>query len=524
MFKSRTQNEQSGAEPSSMDAAVEVDASIQAFRRGDVQKAIERAQKVCESYPKHVDGWMMLGIYLKEAHRWDEAEACLVQSMRLEPKNPSVHNNLGNLLKIVGRFEEAENRYRKACRLAPGELDYQLNLGRHLMFEGKEKEGMQVLQEASDQHQGCWECKQALGVAYLQLFALDQAEACFSEVIKLNRRYAEAYANLGSALVCQNRHAEAREALERAIELNPFLPQPYWNLSIIFLREENFNRGWSLHEWRRKLPGYEERVEAHKEWNGRELKDKTILLRAEQGLGDTLQFIRYAPLVKQSVGRVVLECQDELLNILKDYPGVDEVVGRSGEGVVYDEALPLLSVPWVLGLKRAYLEESVPYLGDYVRQIRGEKLRVGLTWSGSKQHPQDVLRSIKLEELHVLSRVPDIEWVCVQKEGVEDLRRVGWGMEIPGLESFTSTQTVLEGLDLIITVDTAIAHLAGAMGMPVWTFIQFSSDWRWGMEADNTLWYPSMRLFRQKSFRDWSHTIGEIEDALCKEVEGRSAS
>ncbi|MEM9444970.1 MAG: tetratricopeptide repeat protein [Verrucomicrobiota bacterium] len=521
MFHSRVYREQRTSGDGLAMPALEVDASIEAFRGGDVQKAIETARKVCEAYPDHVDGWMMLGVYLKEAKRWQEAEACLMQSMRLEPSNPSVHNNLGNLLKLLGRLDEAENRYRRACRLAPEELDYQLNLGRHLMIQGKEDEGLGLLQEASRQHNQRWECKHALGIAYLQFFALEKAEACFRQVLELNPANAEAYANLGSSLVCQNRHHEAKQVLEQAIGINPFLPQPYWNLSIIFLREGNYENGWGFHEWRRKLPGYLERVDPLKEWNGRDLKDRTLLLRAEQGLGDTLQFIRYLPLAKKRVGKLILECQAELVDLLADFSGVDEIVERDGQCIVYDEALPLLSLPWVLGLKNEFREEAVPYLGCYNKKNIAGKFRVGLAWSGSKQHAQDSLRSCQLGELEELRAIEDIEWVCLQKDGAQELESMNWPMEVSSLDNFQITRSVLENLDLLITVDTSVAHLAGAIGMPVWNLIQYSPDWRWGMNADKTCWYPGMRLFRQKVFRDWSQTIHEVASSLKNEIQQR---
>jgi tetratricopeptide (TPR) repeat protein len=323
------------------------------------------------------------------------------------------------------------------------------------------------------------------------------------------------------------RHDEALASYERAIALNPDYAEAHWNVCLARLRLGDFRGGWPQYEWGWKA-GYRgiERRFAQPRWTGAEpLAGKTLFVHAEQGFGDTIQFVRYVPLVAGAGARVVIEVHPSLVALLSGVQNVSSAVSRGGPLPAFDLHCPLLSLPLAFGTELDTIPARVPYLSApethlarwKIRLPRAEGLRIGLTWSGRNIPDPD--RSMALAQLAPLFDLPGIHFVSLQK----DLRdsdeaalrgRPGFLHLGPDLADFADTAAVIAQLDLVISIDTAVAHLAGALGKPVWILLPFLSDWRWLLDRDDSPWYPTARLFRQDKARAWDTVIARVRAAL----------
>ena len=281
--------------------------------------------------------------------------------------------------------------------------------------------------------------------------------------------------------------------------------------------------GWDQYEARLQVPGLitPERHFTHPRWDGKPFPGKTLLLHYEQGLGDTLMFVRYAPLVKALGGRVILAAQASLADLVATCPGIDEVVPKGTPPPPFDLHLPLLSLPWIFRTELASIPTEIPYL-DIPKRVphrqelmqvlsrSGGPLRVGLAWKGSASHPRDLERSIPPAALAPLAELPGVTWYGFQRE--ETLAAPFPAIQSLGplLENFSDTAYALSAMDLVITVDTAITHLAGAMGIPVLLLVTHVPDWRWMLERDDSPWYPTLRIYRQPSPGDWQTVVQRV--------------
>ncbi|MCH8036190.1 MAG: hypothetical protein IIC53_03595, partial [Proteobacteria bacterium] len=321
---------------------------------------------------------------------------------------------------------------------------------------------------------------------------------------------------------------EAVASFHKALDIEPDYADAHHNFSLTLLLQGDFPNGFEQYEWRRRTKMCPRRVFAQPEWDGGPFPGRTLLLHAEQGLGDTLHFIRYAPLVRDLGGRVVIECQKPLADLLGSVAGIDAIVPEGNPLPPFDLHTPLLSLPHLLGTTEATVPTAVPYLSPEPGAVevwrhrvgRGEELKVGLVWAGSPGHKNDRNRSISLERLRPLLDVPGIRFFALQVgERASDIEAVGLQGLIddisPDLNDFADTAAALSVLDLLISVDTAPAHLAGALGRPVWLLLPFVPDWRWMMDREDSPWYPTMRLFRQPMRSDWLSVIHRIGNELA---------
>ncbi len=345
--------------------------------------------------------------------------------------------------------------------------------------------------------------------------------------------YAEGFNTLGNLLADRGRYDEAAVAFRRAIQLKPDYALAHWNLSLILLLWGDFENGWAEHEWRRRTT-----VESHPRefeqpmWDGGDLHGRTILLHHEQGFGDMIQFVRYAPLVAERGGRVILSCPAELASLLREIPEIAEV--HDGDDLPeFDCHCPMLSLPFVFKTRLETIPAKTPYLkapDESVarwREILGAKngkLRVGLAWAGNPRRRLDRRRSVTLEQLEPLAMVKGIRFYSLQKSRTPQASAgVPAGMELIDLSDrlpdFAETAGAIENLDLVISVDTAVAHLAGTMGKPVWVLVGFVPASRWMLDRNDSPWYPTMRLFRQPAMDDWETPIAQIAQALKEMID-----
>ncbi len=456
---------------------------------------------VLEAEPAHLDALVNLGYALGEQERFDEAEACYERARSVSPHVPEIHHNLGNILREKGRFEEALASYDEAIRLRPDYVKAHVNRGIALVARGR-------IPEAA------WSLRRA---------------------VELQPDFAEAHNSLAHVLSVEGRLDEALHEFERAIDLKPSYPDAHWNRSLLWLLRGDYERGWPAFEWRwrcnRTLPMPPIR---QPRWDGSDITGKTILLHAEQGLGDTLHFVRYAPLVKERGARVILQCQGVLIPLLARTPGIDEFIPWGEPNPHCDVWLPLMSLPAVFGTTLKTVPAEVPYLHadparieHWKRELAAvEGFRVGIAWQGSPRHPWDRHRSVSLSLFEPLSRVPGVHVVSLQK-GQSDEQSAALARPFPLIRfgelvdrggAFTDTAAIIKNLDLVITIDSAIAHVAGGLGVPVWIVLHRTPDWRWMLDREDSPWYPTAVLFRQKSFGAWEEVFQRVREELGRLV------
>ncbi|BCB26929.1 hypothetical protein SKTS_18150 [Sulfurimicrobium lacus] len=433
-------------------------------------------------------------------NRLAEAENLLVEVLSLYPDMAEAHGNLGVIFRYQGRLGESERHLRQALKSRPDYPEALNNLGAVLLDTGH----------------------------------LAEAEKCLRRAHALRPGYASAWNNLGNVLKAGNRIVKARHAYSEAIKIAPDYAEAHWNRALVYLLQGDFNNGWREYEWRLRRPDTRHLYPdfSTPAWQGENLGGRTILLYAEQGMGDTLQFVRFAPLVAARGGRVVLRCQPLLKRLLQSVAGVDAVVAEGEPLPHFDVHCALLSLPLWLGVDdERNIPADVPYLHAEpglrerwaARLPAGGRMRVGLVWAGAPR-PGDLdsnlidrRRSLSLSAFAPLLDLPGIDFFSLQK-GTAGLEAHGYPGKLIDLmdevHDFTDTAALVSQLDLVISVDTSVAHLAGALGKPVWLLSRFDGCWRWMLERDDSPWYPNLRLFRQTVQGNWQPVIERVTEAL----------
>lgn len=459
--------------------------------------AVAQYGRALELYPDYVEALANLGAALRRQNRLDESEAALRRAVALDPQNPNVQFHLGTTLQRARRLEEALTHLREALRLKPGFADARKNLGLVLRRSGR--------------------------------FA--EAEAFYRADVAEKPQSAEPLVNLGHVLAQVGRIDESLGCFEAALRLDPNSGEAHTNQAVLWLLGGDFERGWKEYEWRWRRKNSIPPPIPRPAWDGSPMPDGTILLVMEQGVGDVFHFVRYARLVRQRVGRVLLLCRPPLLRILARTPGIDRLVAETDAAPEFDVYAPLMGLPLLFGTNLETVPAQVPYVEpDPERVARWSErlgpypgLTVGLAWQGNPEHPDDATRSIPLARLAPLLEVPGVRLVSLQKgHGSEQLRDVAGAGRIldfsaemdEGGAAFMDTAALIAQCDLVISSDTAVAHLAGAMAVPVWIALSAVPDWRWLLDRSDSPWYPSARLFRQPKHGDWDSVAAEMAEEL----------
>jgi tetratricopeptide (TPR) repeat protein len=446
---------------------------------------------------------LMRGNILLALNRPAEAEAAFLTELARVPKCVPAHNNLGVALQGLGRLQEAVVKHRDALALDPDYIQAHTNLGVALHAQGD----------------------------------LIAARAAFERAIALPsdnpQSRAKALSNLALLQEHEGDYLGALDLHRQAIAVAPDFATVHFNFAINLLRVGDLAAGWDEYEWRWKcgLPTLKMPDIPRPMWDGSELNGRTLLVHAEQGVGDTLQFVRYLPPLARAQGSVTMVAPGPLRRLLRSLPDV-KMVGSSEDLPPFDVHLPLMSLPRVLGTKLGTIPAEVPYLAvdaavdqavvaGWRRRIGDDgTLKVGVVWSGNPKHVQDRLRSIAAAQFLPQLAMPGIKLFSLQKEMRAGDRTVLAGMAdtvtdlAPELSDFCDTGAALSALDLVISVDTSVAHLAGALARPVWTLLPFSPDWRWLLEREDSVWYPTMRLFRQTRRDDWDDVLIRVRAEL----------
>jgi Flp pilus assembly protein TadD len=437
-----------------------------------------------------------LGLVFQEMGRGEEAIACYGQAVRIRPDFAMAWGNLGVACRDAGRIQEALDCFHRVLRLTPGAPGALNNLGNALRVQ------------------------------------LDHGEAiaCFQEALRHSPADAEIHLNLGNALRESGNPAEAEKSFRRAIQLRPDFPEAHWDLAFALLLQGDFPRGFEEYEWRWRRAGFAPRQFAFPAWRGEDPRGRTLLVYAEQGAGDAIQFVRFVTALAARGARLALECPSSLAALFESVEGADRVFprGELPSEARFDGQVSLLSLPLLLGVTLDTVPGNTPYLrppGGREARLSAlpgsqpRRLKVGLVWRGNPQHKNDRHRSIPLELLEPLLAAPSVEFYSLQagappgepppKPPFDKL------IDLSGLiHDFADTAILMEQLDLIISVDTSTVHLAGALGRPAWLLLPCAPDWRWLLARSDSPWYPTLRLFRQPVPGDWPGVVREVRAAL----------
>ncbi len=469
-----------------------------------------------------------MGVGHQNSGRLNEAVLCYRQAIELDGKAYQAHNNLGSLFASLGDRETALVFLRAACALNPAAAEVQSNLASALSAEGLRAEALEHHRESIRLDPASAEYRNGFGNTLRILGRYEEAQDALQWAIALRPKYAEAHVNLGTCFWEQGRVENAEACFRRATRLAPELATAHTNLSKLLLRAGDFRAGWAEAEWRWRSKEFlsVRREFGRPQWRGEPLEGAPILLHAEQGFGDTIQFARYAPLVAECGGRVVLEVQPELRSLMQTLPGVEQLITRGEPLPDFDWHCPLMSLPLAFGTEPASIPAQMPYLSagrSAGRRPPSVPLRVGLVWAGSATSSIDHFRSLSVAQLAPLREIAGVSLVCLQRgSGASEARHEGFALDeyLPETGDFDLTAEWMGGLDLVITVDSAVAHLAGAMSQPVWILVPAVSDWRWLVDREDSPWYPTARLFRQERSGEW----GPVVERVARELAGLAAS
>jgi hypothetical protein len=429
----------------------------------------------------------------------------------------------------AGRLPEAENLYRQVLAVVPNHPVALHNLGQIAYSVRKFDVAVELLQQSIASQPNDANSYNTLGATLFALGKVEESELACRKALQLAPRNSAARANLGNALVGRGDTAGAIAEFETAIAIEPGNAIAHDGLGATLLMVGDLQRGWREWEWRWLKPNYEKNRFPHiPRWDGSDLAGKRLLLMVEQGYGDVFQFARYAPLLKARGATVIMEVVPDIHRLMSSLSGVDEWVIAGLQIPQVDLVTPLMSVPLWYGTTLETIPAQVPYLAAdsrlaesfQAKYFRADpNLKVGLVWAGRPSHPNDHNRTMTLASLAPLAEIPGITFYSLQKgEASKEIRSAPPRMKIVdlsvGLTDFNWTAAAVAGLDLIITVDTSISHLGGALAKPVWVLVPFVPDWRWLLNRDDTPWYPTLRLFRQQTLRNWTDVIQRVRDEL----------
>ncbi len=471
-----------------------------------------------------------LGNVLMAQGMLDEAVEQFARVIALEPNYAEAHYNLGCLFRLQGKLDEAAARFEQSLALKPDLAEAHNNLGKIFWEQNRLDLALKQFEQAVAVRPNYAEAHNNLGNILWEHGQLDRAITQLGHAIALRPNIADPHNNLGNVLLSQGKLDEAAARYEQALALRPDYPEARLGLATCYLAQGDYERGWSAWEERLRMPGFVPPQNVPR-WTGQPLAGRSLLLLAEQGLGDTLHFVRYARLLKERGARIVLAAQAALGRLLTRDPDFDElfILGSARELPRCDFYLPLLSAPGAFGTDASNIPGTVPYLAadpeltDHWRQelagIAGVK--IGIVWQGSRDFRLDCWRSIPLADFAPLARLPGVRLISLQNGfGSEQIAAV----DFPVVDlsdrldkasgPFMDTAAVIGNLDLVVAPDTAIAHLAGALGAPVSLALQLSPNWRWLQGRDDSPWYPTMRLFRQTTFGVWSDVFERIAHAV----------
>ncbi len=473
--------------------------AVKNYQKGDLKLAAKICHKILERDGENSQSLHLLGVIAGLEGQPKEAVSYLTQAVKLNPNNAEIHSNLGLALKDNQQLEAAIEHYQKALELKPNYAEPYNGLGMIFLELGKLVESQ-----------------------------LEVAIKYYQKSLELKPNYVEPYNGLGNIFLELGRLVESQQYYQQALKLDKNHANAHFGLAVILLKQGNFIQGFNEYEWRWQKKDFSSRNLSQPLWDGSNFQGKTLLVYTEQGLGDSIQFIRYIPLVKKLGGRVIVELNQAGLKLLfTTVSGIDELFIKGEKLPDFDLQISLMSLPRIFQTTLETIPAEIPYLSvpklTYfpIPPAPEKNLKVGIFWQTSSKAKTSQKRSCPVQYLQEILSIGKANFYILQKEvSSADLEWLNSQTEIHNLGSsfndLADTAAAIQQLDLVITIDTVIAHLAGALGKPVWILLPFMSDWRWMLDRNDSPWYPTARLFRQAKIGDWDSVFIEVKQALIQ--------
>ena len=498
------------------------------FDRGQLRRAHHCYERLVEFLPRSADAHHRLGTVQEELGDWEAAAASYRRALELQPASPGIHASLARLLCRWEDWAEAVESCRRAVALAPRRPEFHNLHGYALVNRGDYCAAVEAYRRALLLQPDSPYAVYGLGYLFERQGDLVSAADSYRLALKLDPGLLEARLHLGITHFLRGELGRAKRCFEQVCRADPHNAESHTFIGHIHLLQGNFSLGWREHEWRWKTPHFlrHRRTFPQPLWQGEPLAGARILLHAEQGLGDTLQFVRYVPLVAAMGGKVALEVQSRLYRLLAETPGTSKVIRRGEPLPPVDWQCPLLSIPRALATDLNSIPSCIPYVhpdparaAEWAERLAGDTLRVGLVWGGNPTFPHERWRAIPLEMLAPLTRLEGITFYSLQMgPAAGQIKQLGSRLRLVDLQyqqaDLADTAAIVANLSLVISVDTSVAHLAGAMGKPVWILLHQSPDWRWLLQRQSSPWYPTARLLRQSTLGRWQDVVARVEVAL----------
>jgi tetratricopeptide (TPR) repeat protein len=492
---------------------------------GRLQEAEQVYREVLAAAPGHADSLHMLGVLALQCGQPQPALGCIDQAIAIKPSAALFHVNRAGALLALGQLDAALEACRTALRHKRNSAEACQTLGHVLSDLGRPEEAVAAYQDALRHKPDLPDLYNNLGLALRLANRLDEAASALREAVRRTPQDEQAQSNLAGVLKELGRLPDAEACYREALRGRPDDAVLHLNLGIVLLLGGRFADGWDEYEWRFRAGAARVPATAQPQWAGEDLAGRTLLVRAEQGMGDTIQFCRYIGMAAAR-GRVILEAQPSLRALLSRDLGSVPIIEVGDALPHFDLWCPLLSLPRLLGMNAPlppYLSADPERAARWRDRIGTHGRKVGIAWQGNPTAAADRGRSIPLQQFAPLAQVDGVRLISLQKHhGLDQLAalQVELGIETlgedfdAGPDAFVDTAAVMQSLDLVITSDTSVAHLAGALGRQVWVGLQNVPDWRWLLEGDDCCWYPTMRLFRQTQRHDWTGVLARMADAL----------
>lgn len=534
------------------------------FHLGETGQSIRAFEMAIDTAPRAPEALNNLGNLHKQAGDYAKAIRCYRKALALSPYLAITHANIAACLLETGNIELAESHAREALAVdpllpngyaalatvcekkmdfagatdvlrdglsrMPRDTDLIVQMGcAHMM--GKQHElALQAFDAALVLRPNLPEVLVNKGFALFELGRLDEAESALLTALDMKPDLPSALINLANVLIARRSHDKALGVLERLLVLDPRNPSAHFLRSLVLLLEGDYENGWAEYDWRLMTPElrpYADVMDIPR-WTEEDIAGKILLVHAEQGVGDTIQFVRYLPLLQKLGAQIALEAQPPLKRLFAETPGIDIFIAKGETLPRADLHIPLLSIPCSLWKTYGEHAPAVPYVHPDRSDAAawrerldslGPGLKVGIAWAGNPDHANDRNRSMRFSQLQPLLALDHVKWISLQKslgtsDSPEEIVSSGLMDWTGDLTDYAATAGLIESLDLVVSVDTSVAHLAGAMNKPVWVMIPFAPDWRWLLGRTDSPWYPSLRLFRQRERGDWSAVVDTIRQAL----------
>ena len=532
---------------------------------GDHNQAVQSFTRAIDIEPDNAHGYNNRAFSLMNAGRLDAGLDDCEKAISLDPDLPEIHNIRGLIFDKLGKAKRAVNSFKIAVQLKPGSVQFQVNLAKSLNELNDYDQALTYCNQAiesrpntPDAHfnrgialQGLMRFEDAIksydrtielapkfsdafcnrGICFHQLECIEKGFADFNKAIELNPGNVSAFSNRGLSHRHFGQFEAAEKDFQQALSIKPDDGSTLFNRALLYLLTGDFERGWAEYEWR-WVKSRRRHFSNGKVWNGEPLSGKIIFIYGEQGFGDFIQFVRYLPLLQKMGARVILECKTALARLMVNFEGYDRLQIRTDDtaGTVqerFDYHLPIMSLPKLFNTVLGTIPSQEPYLTAdkslsriwQNRIKKGNALDVGIVWAGNPSHKGDRRRSVSLSRFTPLKKIKEVNLYSLQKDAhelwtdtaPETIFTFDFGKEI---SDFADTAAIIENLDLIISVDTSVAHLAGALGKETWVLLPFSPDWRWLTNRDDSPWYPTLRLFRQPALGDWDSVFKTVTAEL----------